>query len=399
MPRSGLSAAWQGRPLWAEVDLDALAHNVAVLRRRVPRSELMAVVKANAYGHGAVAVAAAALGAGASRLGVACVDEAVQLRAAGIEAPILVLGHSPPHEAAALVAHDVTATIDSLALADVLSAEAQRRGRRLPVHMEVDTGMSRFGLSPVDAVTIGRALSEREGLELEGLYTHFATADEADKGFTHRQYEALLWAAEQLGSVAVRHAANSAAVLDLPEMALEMVRPGISLYGIYPSGAVARGADLRPVLSLRARVARTHWLQPGQAVSYGRTWVAERATRIALVPCGYADGLRRGLSNRASLLVRGRRAPIRGRVCMDSCMVDVTDLPDVAVGDEVTIIGVDGDAVLPVEELAELEGTIPYEILCGISARVPRLFLRDGQMVSTTTLVSAGAAVSQRARA
>lgn len=384
-----MSAAWQGRPLWAEVDLDALAHNVGVLRRRVPGSELMAVVKANAYGHGAVAVAAAALAAGATRLGVACVDEAIQLRAAGIEAPILVLGHSPPHEAAALVAHNVTATIDSPALADALSAEAQRRGRRSPVHIEVDTGMSRFGLAPVDAVAMGRALRSREWLDLEGLYTHFATADEADKAFTRRQYEALLWVAEQLGSVPVRHAANSAAVLDLPEMALEMVRPGIALYGIYPSNAVARSEELRPVLSLRARVARVHWLQPGQAVSYGRTWVAERTTRVALVPCGYADGLRRGLSNRAALLVRGRPVPIRGRVCMDSCMVDVTDLLEVAVGDEVTIIGSDGDAVLPIAELAELEGTIPYEILCGISARVPRLFLRDGQVVSATTLVSA----------
>ncbi len=349
----------------------------------------MAVVKANAYGHGAVAVAAAALGAGAARLGVACVDEAVQLRAAGIGAPILVLGHTPPHESAAVVAQGVTATVDSLELADALSGECQRLGRRSPVHIEVDTGMSRFGLSPADAVTMGRAVRVREGLELEGLYTHFATADEADKGFTRRQFDALLWVAEQLGSVPVRHAGNSAAVLDLPEMALEMVRPGISLYGIYPSDAVARAQDLRPVLSLRARVARVHWLQPGQAVSYGRTWVAERATRIALVPCGYADGLRRGLSNRGSLLVRGRRVPIRGRVCMDSCMVDVTGVPDVAVGDEVTIIGSDGDAVLPVEELAAMEGTIPYEILCGISARVPRLFLHDGQIVSSTTLVSA----------
>lgn len=356
----------------------------------------MAVVKANAYGHGAVPVAAAALEAGATRLGVACVDEAVQLRSAGIEAPILVLGHTPPHEAAAIVTHSVTASIDSLELADALAAEARRLGRRAPVHIEVDTGMSRFGLSPADAVAMGQALRSRDGLELEGLYTHFATADEADKGFTRHQFEALLWASAQLGSVPLRHAANSAAVLDLPEMALEMVRPGLSLYGVYPSDAVMRSLDLRPALSLRARVARVHWLQPGQSVSYGRTWVAERRTRIALVPCGYADGLRRGLSNRASVLVRGRRLPIRGRVCMDSCMIDLTDAPEVAVGDEVTIIGRDGDASVPVEELAELERTIPYEILCGVSARVPRLFLRSGEIIGTATLVSAAAAAGQR---
>jgi alanine racemase len=225
------------------------------------------------------------------------------------------------------------------------------------------------------------------GIQVEGLFTHFASADEGDKSYTIEQHKLFLSVAEQLNWVPIRHVSNTAALLDMPDMSLEMVRPGLGIYGCYPSAHVKRSLPLRPVLSLKGRVVRLTPIAPGEPVSYGRTWTASRPSLIGLVMCGYADGLPRALSNRGSVLVRGRRAPIVGRVCMDMCMVDVSDIPDVAVDDEVVIIGRQGEQEISADELAELCGTISYEILCGISARVPRLYLRQGRVVSKQTLV------------
>jgi alanine racemase len=386
-PQSVSEHPWQGRPIWAEIDLDALADNVRLLKSQANGAALLAVVKANAYGHGAVAVARAALAAGADRLGVICVDEGEQLRRADITAPILVMGYTPTGEAQRLADLSLTPSVVSHEMALALARVASERGIEMPVHLKVDTGLNRYGLSPSEAADLGRWLRDLAGIRAEGLFTHFASADDGDRSYTVEQHRLFLSVAEQLDWVPIRHVSNTAALLDMPDMSLEMVRPGLGIYGCYPSGQVKRSLPLRPVLSLKGRVARLTSLAAGESVSYGRTWRASRPSLIGLVMCGYGDGLPRVLSNRGSVLVRGRRAPIVGRVCMDMCMVDLSDIPDVAVDDEVVIIGRQGEEEISADELAELCGTNNYEILCGISARVPRLYLRQGRIVSKQTLV------------
>jgi alanine racemase len=387
MPQSVTRRAWEGRPVWAEVDLDAVACNTRLLKGQANGAVLLAVVKANAYGHGAVAVARAALAAGADRLGVICVDEGEQLRRAGIAAPILVMGHTPATDAARLVDLSLTGTVASRETAEALARAAAQRGVRLAVHVKVDTGLNRYGFTLAEALALGDWLRDLSSLEVEGLFTHFASADEPDKGYTLDQYARFRPVAEGLGWVPIRHVANTAALLDMPDLSLEMVRPGLGIYGLYPSGVVRRDLGLMPALSLKSRIVRLTALAPGDPVSYGRTWRAARPSFIGLVMCGYADGLPRSLSSRGSALVRGQRAPIVGRVCMDMCMVDVTDVPDVATGDEVVLIGCQGEEEISADDVAELAGTISYEILCGVTARVPRLYLRAGDVVSRQTLV------------
>lgn len=378
-----------GRPLWAEIDLDAVAHNVAQVRSRVGPSSVLAVVKANAYGHGAPALARACLDAGATYLGVFCVDEGVQLRRAGVMAPVLVMGYCPPWEAPEMVRHSLTASLSNAETAAALAGAARDAGVRAPAHLKIDTGMARHGILPSEVPQFVQLIEGMPDLNLEGAFTHFATADEADKTFTQHQFQAFQQAAKHLPERVIRHVANSATCADMPdEMGLDMVRPGICLYGRQPSGNLLRPMDLHAALALKSHVARLHELSEGETVSYGRTWTAPRKTRVALIPCGYADGLPRLMSNQGSALVRGQRAPIIGRVCMDSHMVDVTDIPDVALHDEAVIIGRQGEAEITAEEIAALAGTINYEILCGITARVPRAYLRGGEVVERTTLVS-----------
>jgi len=385
--QSSSSYPWQEGRVWAEIDLDALAHNVRILKSQAKGAALLAVVKANAYGHGAVAVARAAVAAGADRLGVICVDEGEQLRRAGITAPILVMGHTLAGEARRLVDLSLTPSIVSREVALALARVASERGSEMPAHLKVDTGLNRYGLPPSEAVDLGRWLRDLAGIQVEGLFTHFASADEGDKSYALEQHRLFLSVAEQLDWVPIRHVSNTATLLDMPDMSLEMVRPGLGIYGCYPSAQVNRSLPLRPALFLKSRVARLNSLAPGESVSYGRIWRASRPSLIGLVLCGYADGLPRALSNRGSVLVRGQRAPIVGRVCMDMCMVDLSDIPDVAVDDEVVIIGRQGEEEISADEVAELCGTISYEILCGISARVSRLYLRQGRIVSRQTLV------------
>ena len=347
----------------------------------------MAVVKANAYGHGAPAVARAAVAAGATHLGVACVDEGAQLRSAGVAAPIVLLGFIPPWEAVDAVRHRLTPTVTTTETALALDTACRNLGAALDVHLKIDTGMARFGVSPAEAPDLARFIETLPTLSLRGLYTHFAVADEADKAFTRRQFAVFMETAARLPGPLLRHVANSATIADLPEMALDMVRPGIALYGCYPSPHVGRDLDLRPVLSLKSHVARVHTLAAGETVSYGRTWTAPRPSRIALIPCGYADGLPRITSNRGAVLIRGCRAPVAGRVCMDQHMVDVTDIPGAALGDEAVIIGRQGEAAITAEAIADLAGTINYEVLCALAARVPRHYLQGGRIVSRSSLL------------
>lgn len=376
------SADWQGRPTRAIIDLDAIDHNVRALQRRVGgHSQVWAVLKANGYGHGASAVAAAAIEAGAARCCVAITAEGAQLRHDGIKAPILILGYTPPSEADTVVRDGLTPTVTTRDTALALAAAAQRHRTRLSIHVKLDTGMNRYGLAVEDFHPFLAFLERLPEIRVEGVFTHFATADEPDKDFCRRQFRAFLDATRGLEGRVIRHVANSAAAIDCPEMALDAVRIGIALYGLYPSSDVTREVRLRPALTWQSVVARVMELAPGQAVSYGLTWTARRPSTVALVPCGYADGLRRALSNRGRMLVHGRPAPIIGRVCMDQCIVDVTDVPTVAAGDPVVVLGTSGDHAISADEHAAIADTINYEIVCGLSERVPRLYIRSDELV------------------
>jgi len=377
-----------GRATRAEIDLDAVASNVRYFVERAgPRAGVMAVVKANAYGHGAAMVAREALAAGARWLAVATVDEGRQLRAAGIGAPLLVLAPSAPEEARAAVRADLTLAVGDL---DGAAAVAAATDEVAVVHVEVDTGLGRFGVHHTVAVETIVRIAALPGLRLDGLYTHFATADEADQSFHDRQQAYFAAIVAELAARGIAppqiHQDNSAGSLVGPGAHATLIRPGIALYGLSPSEEVPAPAALRPVLRLRTRVARVLDLAPGDSVSYGRTFVATRPMRAALVPLGYADGYRRALSGRGQMLLGGRRAPVLGRVCMDQTVIGVPDGVAVAVGDEVVALGAQGDEAIDADELAALAGTIGYEIGTGIGARVPRHYLRGGRTVAIETL-------------
>lgn len=377
---------------WAEIDLDAIAYNAAALKARAGgHAELMVTVKANAYGHGAVPVARAALDGGATRLAVARTLEGVELRQAEISAPILIMGYTLPAEAARIVRWDLTPTVNTVQQAMALSAAAQEAGKTVPIHIKVDTGMGRFGLLPGEVVDFVRTISRLPGLFLEGLYTHFAIADAADKTYTRRQFEKYMNVVNQLEATGfffpLRHVSNSAATLDLPEMALDMVRCGIALYGLRPSDEVEPAVPLRPAMTLKSRVARVRTLPTGASISYGCTYTTTRPTPVALVPVGYGDGYHRILSNKGAVLIHGQRAPIVGRVCMDQFVVDVSEIPNVRQDDEVVIFGRQGEAEITAEEVARWAQTINYEVTTSILPRVTRVFLREGQVVAVQPLV------------
>lgn len=370
---------------YIHVDLDDIAHNVRALAGSVPDAEVMAVVKDNAYGHGAVQVARAALQAGAAKLAVARTEEGIELRQAGITAPVLNLSYTLPAEADALVQHDITAALGDVEAARALSAAALRHGTRATLHIKVDTGMGRFGVLPEEALPFIEAVHALPALDVEGIYTHFATADEPDKTYTRQQFaqfEGVLRAARSAGyTFRVRHAANSAATIDLPETALDLVRPGIALYGLAPSPHVSDHLNLRPALSLHSHIARLRTLPRGSGVGYGLTYVTEHPTPIALVPVGYGDGYQRLLSNKACVLIGGRRVRLAGRVCMDSLMVDATAAVNGStpqLGDPVTLIGRQGAESVTADELAAITGTINYEVVARLSRRIPRVFTRGG---------------------
>lgn len=381
-----MDTRWNGRSVWAEIDLDAIAHNVRALADRAAPAKLYAIVKANAYGHGAVAVGAAALEAGAAGLGVVCVDEGEELRHAGIDAPILIVGFTHASEAERIVDLRLTPTVCSMQTALALSRFASQRGITQRIHVELESGLNRHGLPLEELVAFAEHARALPGIEVEGLFTHFAAAEEGEASFTRAQYDALIAASNRLPWIPIRHCAASASVLGAPDMALEMVRAGIAIYGYDPAPGIAAGIELRRALSLKSRVARVLHVDAGATVGYGRTWVAQRPSTIALIMCGYADGYRRALSNRADVLIRGRRAPIAGRIAMDMCMADVTDIPGVAPDDEAVIIGEQGGQRIDADELAALADTISWEILAGITARVPRVYLRGGAPVAVTTL-------------
>ena len=366
---------------WAEISLGNLEHNYRALRACAPDSKFLGVVKANAYGHGAVPVARKLEELGADYLAVACLNEAMELRQAGIRMPILILGATPEELAGLVVDYDVTQTVFTPGLARALSQAAGVRGRRAKIHMKVDTGMSRLGLLDHDPAAAAReveGLCALPNLEAEGIFTHFANAD-GDEAYTMLQFTRFLDTLAELEETygrkfEIRHCAASGAVLNYPCTHLDMVRPGVALYGHAPDPSCAGldELDLRPAMTLKSRVAAVRDLPGDTPVSYGCTQrVGRNGGRVAVLPIGYADGLHRVLSGRGSVWLDGKRRPIIGRVCMDMCMVALEDGDQVKAGDEAEIFG----PHLPVEESAELAGTIQYELLCAVSARVPRVYL------------------------
>jgi len=368
---------------WAEIDLDALAHNYRLLRDLAPDSKFLGLVKANAYGHGAVPIAKKLQNLGADMLAVACLDEAVELRQAGITIPILCLGQTPPALAGELLEYNVTQTVGDLETGKALSAAAVKAGKTLTIHVKLDTGMGRLGFVWGEWDNSGvladmAALCALPGLEAEGLFTHFSDADES-KEYTLRQkrrLEEAIGALRRAGhEFKICHCAASAAVLNYPYSSMDMIRPGIALYGYCP----APGMDnpgLKPVMTVKSRIAAVRTLPAGSCISYGRTATLDRISRLAVVPIGYGDGYPRVLSNRIHMLIHGVPCPIVGRICMDMCMVDVTDLPDVRAGD---VAWVYGSGLT--NRAAEQAGTITYELLCQLTPRVPRVYLEDGAMV------------------
>ena len=377
-----------GRPTWAEINLSHLASNVREFRKFLPDAvKLLAVVKADAYGHGACEVAEVALQEGASMLGVASLEEGEALRQKGIKSPILILGCTDPRQNLSLLEMQLTPTVFSWEAASSFSQQAQARGKRAAIHVKIDTGMGRLGLAdPRNTIDFLERVAALPGIILEGVYTHFAAADEKDKSFTRRQlrlFNSILSACKERGiEVPLKHAANSAAALEFPETHLDMVRIGIGLYGCYPSREMNNQIKLLPVMSLKSRIIFLKKVSSGTPVSYGRTYFAPDDTTIATVPLGYGDGYNRLLSNKGFMLVQGRRVPIAGRVCMDHTMLDVGKIPFVQQGDEVVAFGRQGQGELDVEEIAEQLGTISYEVLCNIGSRVPRVYWRDGRVKS-----------------
>jgi alanine racemase len=373
------------RPAWAEIDLAAVRANVRALCAAVAPAELLAVVKADGYGHGAVPVARAALDAGATRLGVALVEEGVELRAAGIDAPVLVLSEHRIEAAETVVGNRLVPIVYTPGAIDSLAKAVAARGSPpLPVHLKVDTGMHRVGCRPDDALTLAHDIAERAELVLEGVCTHFAAADEPELDYTVGQVERFESVLQQLRDAGIDpglvHASNTAGALAYPEARYDFVRVGIGIYGIPPAPAFAGKVRLRPALSLHACVSHVKEVGAGARISYGLRYTTPRATRIATVPLGYADGIPRRLGHLGGeVIVHGVRCPIAGAVTMDQLMVDVGRLP-VQVGDEVVLIGRQGGAEVSATDWAELVGTIGYEIVCGIGPRVPRRYVgEDGR--------------------
>lgn len=381
------------RRTWAEIDLDALAHNYHTLRRHVGAAKFLGVVKADAYGHGAVQVSRTLQELGADYLAVSSIDEAMELRANEVTMPILILGHTPKEQVGRLIEHNITQAVTCHAKAVEYSEEALRCGGTLTVHIKVDTGMSRLGYlcdgahfdTGVDGIC---AACTMKGLRVEGIFTHFAVSDEPDedsRAYTMAQFDLFKRVIEGVEKrcghhFALRHCANTGATACYSETYLDMVRPGLLLYGC---GEFAEKLDLRPVMTLKTTVSTIKTYAPGTSVSYGRIFTTDRTTRMGVLPYGYADGFFRALSNRCSLMTDYGAAPQRGKICMDMCMVDLTELPQVDVGDEVEIFGQRNS----VNELASLAGTIPYELTCAVSKRVPRVYLRSGEVTERELLL------------
>ncbi len=367
------------RPTFAEIDLDALRFNFEQVKRLTGSTiKILAMVKADAYGHGAITISQELEKLGVDFLGVALCQEGVELREAGITTPILVLGGIFEGEEAELFRHQLTPLILNLEMAERLAHQAGRAKQEVRVQIKVDSGMGRVGILPEEAGDFFRKLKRLGGLKVEGVCSHFAEADKEEKDFTREQqsrFNEVVSLAQKSGFNPLSiHLANSAAIMDFPSAHYNLVRPGIMLYGVYPSPLFRKKTELRPVMSLKTRILHLKKVPPNSSISYGRTFITKRESLIATLPIGYADGYSRSLSNKGEVLIKGQRCKIVGRVCMDLTLIDVTEIPGVRVGDEVVLLGRQGAGEIPVEEIAGRIGSISYEVFCSVSRRIPRVY-------------------------
>lgn len=378
----------------ALVDLDALEYNIKSIRNKTKRGTgIIGIIKADAYGHGSVETAEVILKNGADWLAVAVVDEGINLRRNGINAPVLLLGYTPHLRLDDVINYGFIQTVYSYDAAEKLSQAAVRLNKTAVIHIKIDTGMGRIGyrVTEESADEIVK-ISKLPGINLNGMFTHFAAADEADKEYTNMQYDRFLKMDEMIKerglNVPVKHASNSAAIMDFDNMMLDLVRPGIILYGAYPSDEVIKeNLDIRPVMSIITHVSFVKTIDEGDFVSYGRTYKAPCRRIIATIPVGYADGFIRAYAKEGKVLIKGKYAPIVGRICMDQFMVDVTDIDGVAINDEVVLMGKQGDNQITSDDIAKALNTINYEVYCTLSKRVPRQYLRNGEVVKTVRYV------------
>lgn len=375
------------RPTWVEINLDNLAHNIREIRKITKKDTLItAVVKANAYGHGSIEAAKVFLENGADRLAVATLSEAIELRKAKIYAPILVLGYIPKSQYSLAIKWNISQTIYNYESAKILSNISQDLGEKSIIHIKIDTGMGRLGFLPKDdSVEDIVKISQLPNLEIEGIFSHFSKADERDKGYTIYQFESFMDMVKKLDNrgvyIPIKHISNSAAIIDLPQYHLDMIRPGIMLYGYYPSEEVDKDRIvLRPAMTLKTKVSNIKKVPKGSYISYGGLYVTEKESKIATIPIGYADGFSRLLTSKAEAFVKGHRVPVVGRICMDQCMLDVSNVEDVDIGDQIVLFGYE-EGQPTVEEIANKLNTNSYEVICMVGRRVPRVYIQDGQII------------------
>ena len=376
------------RPVWAEVNLDNIINNIKEIKKNINGEEIIAVVKANAYGHGAVDVAPVLIENGADRLAVAMLSEALELREAGIKVPILILGYTDVAFSEMLINNDIEQTVYSLDYAKELSKKAEALGKVAKIHIAVDTGMGRIGFLPNEkSVEEVVEISKLSNLRITGIFTHFSNADEQDKSYAHNQIEKFNSFINEIEkrevNLGLKHISNSASIIDIEDAHYNAIRPGIILYGYYPSDYINKDKlKLMPALSLKCQVIHVKELPKGEYRGYGRKFRTERDSVIATLPIGYADGYIRGLYEKAHVIINGKLAPVVGKICMDQCMIDVTDVGPVKVGDEVVLLGEDNGVKNNADDIAKMLDTINYEILCMIGRRVPRIYIKDGKMVN-----------------
>ena len=384
------------RRTWVDIDLDAIQHNLDLIRKTTGSAEVMCVVKADAYGHGVEQIALEYQRMGIKWYAVSNIEEAVELRRCGIRGDILILGYTPHNVTYLLSDYDITQAVFSEEYAEQLSSAAVKLGVRIKCHIKADTGMGRIGFNcrsdafAADQLDPCQRVCSLPGLDVNGIFTHFAVADEGEDGeaFTRSQFNSFVSLTEKLAQRGItfrwRHCCNSGGILEYPDMHLDMVRPGIILYGLCPSSVLRNRFDLRPVMHLRSVISMVKPLEAGATVSYGRTFTAPKDMVLATAPIGYADGYPRILSNNQEVLLHGQRVPIVGRVCMDQLMLDVTGIEGVKAGDRITAFGIDGDAEITVDELADKMGTVNYELICRMARRVPRVYRRGGKAITHT---------------
>lgn len=373
----------------AEIDLDAICDNIRNTRKIVKKgTKIMAIVKADGYGHGAVPVAKA-LDSLVDAYGVAIVEEGIELRKAGMEKPILVLGCVPAMQYQSLIEYNIMPAVTSYDMAEAMSVEANKQGKVLNIHIKIDTGMSRLGFQPnKESVSIIKKIASLPNIFIDGCFSHFAKADEADKTFAKEQLQKFMFVVNQLEeegvSIPTKHISNSAGIIDMPEANLDMVRSGISTYGLYPSEEVKKtNLSLKPAMMIYSYISFIKELEAGIPIGYGGTFLTKRKTKVATIPVGYGDGYKRALSNQGHVILKGKKVPIIGRVCMDQFMVDVSEIEEANINDKVILVGQDGEEIISLEEIGEMTCSFNYEVACDVGKRIPRVYRYQNKIAGT----------------